>query len=162
MQLIPNPTSMQFWQVVYECKQCALVLVLISEFHQVKLTYMVARGIVKEEYLVIILVYFFLLLYKNICCGYSLEVPHWCTSNECPKHIFLWQTGENYSIIITKYSSLTLKTPRKSASENVVCFSRLLNILANFSNLFLHTGKQCGSRSDCSFKVISRRQSRRQ
>ena len=48
------------------------------------------------------------------------------------------------------YVLLTLKTPRKSASENVVCFSRLLNILANFLNLFLHTGKQCGPRSDSS------------
>ena len=27
---------------------------------------------------------------------------------------------------------LTLKTPRKPASENVVCLCRLLNILANF------------------------------
>ena len=45
---------------------------------------------------------------------------------------------------------LTLKTPRKPASENAVCLCRLLNILANFSNLFLHTGKQCGPRSDCS------------
>ena len=45
---------------------------------------------------------------------------------------------------------LTLKLPRKPASENVVCLRRLLNILANFSNLFLHTGKQCGPRSDCS------------
>ena len=42
------------------------------------------------------------------------------------------------------------KTPRKHASENVVCLYRLLNSLANFSNLFLHTGKQCGPRSDCS------------
>ena len=39
---------------------------------------------------------------------------------------------------------LTLKAPRKPASENVVCLCRLLNILANFSNLFLYTGKQCG------------------
>ena len=31
---------------------------------------------------------------------------------------------------------LTLKMPRKPASENVVCFCRLLNILANCSNLF--------------------------
>ena len=45
---------------------------------------------------------------------------------------------------------LTLKMPRKPAYENVICFCRLLNILANFSNLFLHTGKQCGYRSDCS------------
>ena len=34
-----------------------------------------SRGIVKEEYLVIILGYLFLFLHKNICCGYSLEVP---------------------------------------------------------------------------------------
>ena len=39
---------------------------------------------------------------------------------------------------------LTLKAPRKTASENVVCLCRLLNIRADFSNLFLHTGKQCG------------------
>ena len=43
---------------------------------------------------------------------------------------------------------LTLKTPKKPAFENVVCLCRLLNILANFSNLSLHTGKQCGPRSD--------------
>ena len=39
---------------------------------------------------------------------------------------------------------LTLKTPRKPASENGVRFCRMLYILANFSNLILHTGKQCG------------------
>ena len=33
--------------------------------------------------------------------------------------------------------------PRKPASENVVCLRRLLNILANFSNLVLHvTGEK--------------------
>ena len=30
---------------------------------------------------------------------------------------------------------LTLKAPRKSASENVVCLCHLLHLLANFSNL---------------------------
>ena len=68
---------------------------------------------------------------------------------------------------ITSWYLLTLKMPRKTASENVVCLCRLLNILANFSNLFLHTGKQCGPRSDWSgstlfaemtFKITSRRQ----
>ena len=48
------------------------------------------------------------------------------------------------------FINLTLKTPRKPASETVICLCRLLNILANFSNPFLHTGKQCGPRSDCS------------
>ena len=37
------------------------------------------------------------------------------------------QPSENYF-----WRQLTLKTPRKSASENVACFCRLLNILANF------------------------------
>ena len=42
---------------------------------------------------------------------------------------------------LTKHEeALTLKTPWKPASENVVCLCCLLNILANFSNLFLHTG----------------------
>ena len=41
-------------------------------------------------------------------------------------------------------TGLTLKMSRKPASENVVCLCRLLNILENFSNPFLHTGKQCG------------------
>ena len=36
---------------------------------------------------------------------------------------------------------LTLKMPRKPASENGVCLCHLLNILANFSNLFLRIGK---------------------
>ena len=33
------------------------------------------KGHIKEEYLVIILGYFSLVLHKNICCGYTLEVP---------------------------------------------------------------------------------------
>ena len=32
----------------------------------------------------------FLFLHENICCGYSLEVPQWGTSNEYPQHMFLW------------------------------------------------------------------------
>ena len=31
---------------------------------------------------------FFLFLEDNICCGYSLEVPHLGTSNEYPQHMF--------------------------------------------------------------------------
>ena len=38
----------------------------------------------------------------------------------------------------------TLKMPGKPASENIPCLCRLLKILANFSNLVLHTSKQCG------------------
>ena len=41
-------------------------------------------------------------------------------------------------------NDLALKVPRKPASENVISLCHLLNILANFPNLFLHIGKQCG------------------
>ena len=34
---------------------------------------------------------FFLFLYENICCGYSLEVPQWGTSNEYPQHMFSYR-----------------------------------------------------------------------
>ena len=47
------------------------------------------RGLDKEEYLMIILGYFFLFLHKNICCRYSLEVPHQGASNENPQHVFM-------------------------------------------------------------------------
>ena len=65
---------------------------------------------------------------------------------------FHWVSWHLFSGEVEKceYKTLTLKTPRKPASENVVCLYRLLDILANFSNLVLHTGEQCGPRSDCS------------
>ena len=47
-------------------------------------------------------------------------------------------------LFVIPQNVLTLKAPRKTASENVICLCHLLNILADFSNLFLHTGKQCG------------------
>ena len=43
---------------------------------------------------------------------------------------------------ILTFEPLTLKMPRKPASDNAVCLCLLLNMLANFSNRFLHTGKQ--------------------
>ena len=42
---------------------------------------------------------FFLFLHKNICCGYSLEVPQWGTSNEYPQHMFSWRNKENVYLI---------------------------------------------------------------
>ena len=33
----------------------------------------------------------FLFLHENICCGYALEAPHWCASNEYPQHMFSWR-----------------------------------------------------------------------
>ena len=58
-----------------------------------------------------------------------------------------WYAGmqtESYNSCLPCQMALTLKMSRKPAPENIACLCRLLNILANFSNLFLHTGKQCG------------------
>ena len=46
---------------------------------------------------------FWTVLHKNICCGYSLESPHWGDSNEYPQHMFLRRNKQNYPLIITKY-----------------------------------------------------------
>ena len=56
----------------------------------------------------------------------------------------LFEVRLKLSLLTVYPFTLTIKMPRKPASENIVCLCRLLNILANFSNLFLHTGKQCG------------------
>ena len=37
----------------------------------------------------------FLFLHENVCCGYSLEAPHWGTSNEYPQHMFSWRNKKN-------------------------------------------------------------------
>ena len=67
-------------------------------------------------------------------------------------HLQNYFTWSSVDYIKSCKIQLTLKTPRKPASENVVCLCCLLNILANFSNLSLHRGKQCGPRSDCSYR----------
>ena len=33
---------------------------------------------------------------KTTCCGYSLEVPHWSTSNEYLQHMFLWRNKKKW------------------------------------------------------------------
>ena len=89
--------------------------------------------------------------------------------------VFQGHHGPLFNIIGKTFGEIAnrahFKTPRKPASENVVCLCCLLNILANFSNLFLHAGKQCGLGAVWSwstlfakmtFKITSRWQSRRQ
>ena len=51
---------------------------------------------------------FFLFLYKNICCGYSLEAPHRGTSNEYPQHMFSWMKKAPYLLLcqLRKFSYL--------------------------------------------------------
>ena len=87
----------------------------------------------------IIVGYFFLFLYKNICCGYSLETPHRGVSNEYPQHMFLWRTGENYPRIITKYSSLTIPLGKKDHS--VVCC--LAIVVVTFQCATVHQSGPC-------------------
>ena len=67
------------------------------------------------------------------------------------KHFF-WSVEQKglRTDFLMKWFILALKMPRKPVSESVVWLCSLLNILANFSNLFLNTGKQCGPWSDCS------------
>ena len=77
----------------------------------------------------------------------------------------------------THLHQLTLRAPRKTASENVVCLCRLLNILANFSKPFFAYWQTVdpdqtapkgavwsGSTlfAEMTFKITSRRQSRLQ
>ena len=38
---------------------------------------------------------FFLFIYENICCGYSLEVLCGGASNEYPQHMFSWRNKKN-------------------------------------------------------------------
>ena len=46
------------------------------------------------------IVIFFLFLEENICCGYSLEVPQWGTSNKYPQHMFSLRNKKNIHLII--------------------------------------------------------------
>ena len=43
---------------------------------------------------------FSLYIEENICCGYSLEVPHRGTSNEYPQHMFSSRNKKNIYLII--------------------------------------------------------------
>ena len=44
---------------------------------------------------------FFLLRDKNICCGYSLEAPWWGNSNEYPQHTISWRNKKHICLIPT-------------------------------------------------------------
>ena len=42
---------------------------------------------------------FLLFVYKNICCGYSLEAPQWGTSDEYPQRMFSWGNKKNLPLL---------------------------------------------------------------
>ena len=64
------------------------------------------------------------LLNKNICCGYSLEVPPWGTSNEYPQHMFSLRNKKNINIA-TYYLELYLElwSPKDSFLTSNYIFS---------------------------------------
>ena len=39
---------------------------------------------------------FSVVFHKNICSGYTLELPHRGDSNDYPQHTLLWRSTENY------------------------------------------------------------------
>ena len=55
---------------------------------------------------------FLLFLHENICCGYSVEVPHRGTSNEYSQHMFSWRNKKKFSILRLKKKT-TQKTKQK-------------------------------------------------
>ena len=66
---------------------------------------------------------------EKICCRYSLESPHWETSNEYSQHMFLWTNKRNIFLIpmlIGSYSLLRLTLwPHHSTrfcTFNMSCF----------------------------------------
>ena len=48
--------------------------------------------------------------HKNIYCGYSLEVPLWGTSYEYPQYMFLWRSKKNINTFLLKKKHLILSS----------------------------------------------------
>ena len=59
---------------------------------------MVDKGVVKEEYSIIILGQFSRVIHENKCCGYSLEAPQLSASNEYPQLTFLGEIKKKLSL----------------------------------------------------------------
>ena len=53
-------------------------------YKRARLSFVSIKGVVKEDYSMIILGQFSLFLHKNKCWWYSLEAPRQATSNEYP------------------------------------------------------------------------------
>ena len=58
---------------------------------------------------------------RNICSGYSLESPRRGDSNEYPQYMFLWRTIENYPSIITKYPPYLFHCEEGTAKLTKIC-----------------------------------------
>ena len=40
----------------------------------------------------------YVLMEKNVCCGFSLEMPYCSTSNEYPQCMFWWRNKKNTNV----------------------------------------------------------------
>ena len=83
-----------------------------------------------------LLVFFFFVFFFQKTFS-SCQFPFWC-----------FPTEMRLNYLTLKCLIFTLKAPRKTASENVICWI----FLQTSQSYFLHTGKQCGPRSDCSWR----------
>ena len=61
-----------------------------------------------------------LFLDKNICCGYSLEVPQWGTSNEYPQHMFSSRDKKNIDTFWLKQNTLSRAKVNTEQKNNPV------------------------------------------
>ena len=74
-----------YWQAVEDFhSQVSSVAGLVLEEFRLVTVWRVVEG----EYLLMTGLFFFF-LHKIICCGYSLEVPHWGDSNQYPHFVFM-------------------------------------------------------------------------
>ena len=113
------------------------------QYHKLMPTLPMPSNILADDDLIFVLDYFLEKKNKDL----AFYVNRLLGRHEMPSLIFSEKHTRKEKRMLSAtilLSALTLKTPRKSVSENVICLCRLLNILANFSNLFLHTGKHCG------------------
>ena len=71
-----------------------------------------------------------LFFHENICCGYSLEAPHWGASNGVPTKYVLWRNKKNISIF-----------PLKKVTYLKLCkdYSKHMFAWRNKKNIYLHT-----------------------
>ena len=79
----------------------------------------------------------FLFLYENVCCGYSLEVPHRGTSNEYPQLMFSWRNKKKSINTVEKLPCLERakflgnkkekKKKKQRKKNNIWSCSSLLN-----------------------------------
>ena len=73
--------------------------------------------------------FFFLFLHENICCGYSLGVPHEDASNEYPQHMFLSRIKSNINPLIfiipgKCMSQVLIRVPYGEISKIILSFSQ--------------------------------------